>query len=87
MPFAHSLQRLPRLKVAVRTVAVIGTLDAKGTEVAFLAEQIRARGCDTLVIDTGVFEPAGVAPVLFFRYREGSTNASPWSCAATTAAR
>ena len=71
----------------MRTVAVIGTLDTKGTEVAFLAEQTRARGCDTLVIEAGVFEPTGAAPVRFFRHREGSTNASPWSRAATTAAR
>ena len=44
------------------TVAVIGTLDTKGTEVAFLAEQIRARGCDTLVIDTGIFEAPAIEP-------------------------
>ena len=44
------------------TVAVIGTLDTKGTEVAFLAEQIRARGCDTLMIDTGIFEPPEIEP-------------------------
>lgn len=46
----------------MRTVAVIGTLDTKGTEVAFLAEQIRARGCATLVIDAGVFEPPAIEP-------------------------
>lgn len=46
----------------MRTVAVVGTLDTKGAEIAFLAEQIRARGCDTLMIDTGIFEPPAIEP-------------------------
>lgn len=51
-----------RLKFAMPTIAVLGTLDTKGVEVSFLAEQIRARGCDALVVDLGVlgapaFEP------------------------------
>ncbi len=41
------------------TVLVIGALDTKGTEVAFLTEQIRRRGHQTLVMDVGVLgEPA-----------------------------
>lgn len=44
------------------TVAVIGTLDTKGAEVAFLAEQIRDHGCNTLMIDTGIFEPPAIEP-------------------------
>ncbi len=39
------------------TVAVLGTLDTKGTEVRFLAEQIKIRGCDALVVDLGVLGP------------------------------
>ena len=44
------------------TIAVLGTLDTKGVEVEFLGDQIRARNCDTLVVDLGVlgspaFEP------------------------------
>ena len=35
------------------TIAVIGTLDSKGEEHAFLAEQIRARGHRALLIDVG----------------------------------
>ena len=44
------------------TIAVLGTLDTKGTEVGFLAEQIRARGCDTLVVDLGVLRPPTIEP-------------------------
>ena len=33
------------------TIAVLGTLDSKGVEHAFLAERIRARGHQTLLID------------------------------------
>lgn len=44
------------------TIAVLGTLDTKGTEVGFLAEQIRARGCDTLVVDMGVLGPPAFEP-------------------------
>lgn len=46
------------------TIAVLGTLDTKGTEVEFLAEQIRARGCDTLVVDMGVLGPPAIEPEL-----------------------
>jgi uncharacterized protein (UPF0261 family) len=45
-----------------KVVAVLGTLDSKGAEYAFLKKQIEAQGVDTLVIDAGVladppFEP------------------------------
>ncbi len=36
------------------TIAVLGTLDTKGREVQFLVEQIKAHGCDTLIVDLGV---------------------------------
>lgn len=42
------------------TIAVIGTLDSKGEEHAFVAELIRARGHDTLLIDVG----SGSAPTV-----------------------
>ena len=42
------------------TVAVLGTLDSKGHEHAFLAERIRARGHETLLIDVGTGGPAQV---------------------------
>ena len=44
------------------TVAVLGTLDTKGEEVGFLAEQIRAGGCDTLIIDLGILAPPAIEP-------------------------
>ncbi len=36
-----------------RTIAVLGTLDTKGAEHAFVAEQIRQAGLQTLLIDVG----------------------------------
>src|SRR5579884_3464792 len=35
------------------TIAILGTMDTKGEEHAFVAEQIRRRGHDVLVIDVG----------------------------------
>ena len=35
------------------TIAVLGTLDSKGHEHAFVADLIRQRGHDTLLIDLG----------------------------------
>ena len=37
-----------------KVVALLGTLDSKGAEYAFLKKQIEAQGVDTLVIDAGV---------------------------------
>jgi uncharacterized protein (UPF0261 family) len=40
-------------------IALIGALDTKGPEIGFLRAEIRARGLDTLILDTGVVgEPA-----------------------------
>lgn len=36
------------------TVALLGTFDTKGAELAFLGDQVRAHGCDTLAIDLGI---------------------------------
>ncbi|MGH2533020.1 MAG: Tm-1-like ATP-binding domain-containing protein [Thermomicrobiales bacterium] len=36
------------------TVVLLGTLDTKGDEYAFLRDQVRADGCDVLLIDAGV---------------------------------
>jgi len=42
-----------------KRIALIGTLDTKGREYAFLKEAIEQRGCETLVIDVGILgEPA-----------------------------
>jgi uncharacterized protein (UPF0261 family) len=40
-----------------KTIAIIGALDTKGTEFGFLKTEIEKRGCMTLIINTGVFEP------------------------------
>lgn len=37
-----------------KTVAILGALDTKGQEFAFLKAEIEKRGCRTLVVDTGV---------------------------------
>ena len=44
------------------TIAVLGTLDSKGAEHAFVAERIRARGHRTLLIDVGTGGPPAVTP-------------------------
>ena len=44
------------------TIAVLGTLDSKGEEHAFVAERIRARGHRTLLIDVGSGAPPTVTP-------------------------
>lgn len=42
-----------------KTIAIFGALDTKGPEFAFLKAEIEKRGCQTLVVDTGVLgEPA-----------------------------
>ncbi len=44
------------------TIAVLGTLDTKGEEHAFVAEQIRANGDTPLLIDVGILEAPKVKP-------------------------
>jgi uncharacterized protein (UPF0261 family) len=45
------------------TVLLIGTLDTKGREIAYVRDRIRALGVDTLVLDSGVLgEPLDIVP-------------------------
>ena len=44
------------------SVALLGTLDTKGREYAFLRARLAELGIDTLVIDAGVAEPVGLEP-------------------------
>ena len=44
------------------TVALLGTLDTKGAEYGFLREQVRAAGCETVLIDAGIMGEPPVAP-------------------------
>ena len=43
-------------------VALIGTLDTKGPDFAFLADRLRAAGAEVIVVDAGTGEPDGLAP-------------------------
>ena len=46
------------------TVVLVGTLDTKGLEFAFLAELIRARGVDVVLVDAGIVgEPLAVPDI------------------------
>lgn len=40
------------------TVLLIGTLDTKGPETAYLRDRVRALGCDALVLDSGILGEA-----------------------------
>src|SRR4029077_10722589 len=44
------------------TVLLLGTLDTKGVEYAFLRDRLRERGAEVLVVDAGVHEPVGLEP-------------------------
>jgi len=44
------------------TVALVGTLDTKGQEFAFLAARLRAAGVEVVVIDAGTGAPDGLVP-------------------------
>jgi len=44
------------------TIAILGTMDTKGEEHAYVAELIRQRGHQTLVIDVGALEEPKLAP-------------------------
>src|SRR6266487_6588214 len=44
------------------TIAILGTMDTKGEEHAFVARQIRQRGHQVLIIDVGALEPPKLAP-------------------------
>jgi uncharacterized protein (UPF0261 family) len=44
------------------TVVLVGTLDTKGREYAFLRERLRAAGVGTILVDAGIMGPPLVAP-------------------------
>ena len=44
------------------TVALVGTLDTKGQDFAFLAARLRAAGAEVIVIDVGTGAPDGLIP-------------------------
>jgi uncharacterized protein (UPF0261 family) len=44
------------------TVVLVGTLDTKGHEYAFLRDRLLEHGSNVLVVDAGVHEPIGIEP-------------------------
>jgi uncharacterized protein (UPF0261 family) len=44
------------------TVALVGTLDTKDQDFAFLAARLRAAGAEVIVIDAGTGAPDGLIP-------------------------
>jgi len=47
----------------MKTVLLIGTLDTKGREIAYLRDRLLALGCGVLVLDSGILgEPLGCEP-------------------------
>jgi uncharacterized protein (UPF0261 family) len=42
----------------VATVVLVGTMDTKGAEYAWLRDRLAEAGCDVLVVDVGTFDPA-----------------------------
>ncbi len=44
------------------TVVLLGTLDTKGSEYAFLRDRLLEHGVQVLVVDAGVHEPVGLEP-------------------------
>jgi uncharacterized protein (UPF0261 family) len=45
-----------------KTVLLVGTLDTKGAEYAYLRDRLRLHGVDTILADAGVNEPQGAEP-------------------------
>ena len=44
------------------TVVLVGTLDTKGTEYAFVRDRLLEHGVEVVVVDAGVNEPVGLTP-------------------------
>ncbi len=58
------------------TVVLIGTLDTKGDEVAFLRDVIQREGCSSLVVDVGTLHPPTIEPDVL---RSEVASAAGWS--------
>ena len=41
----------------MKTVVLVGTLDTKGAEYAFLRDRLHDHGVATLLVDAGIYEP------------------------------
>jgi uncharacterized protein (UPF0261 family) len=62
-----------------KTVLLVGTLDTKGAEYAYLRDRLRAHGVDAILADAGVNEPVGTEPDL---HVASETGADPSALAA-----
>jgi len=65
-------------------VALVGTLDTKGPDFAFLASRLRAAGAEVIVIDVGTGEPDGLTPDIdgeAVAAAAGTTRAELWAAA------
>jgi uncharacterized protein (UPF0261 family) len=58
----RSEERLERGGEPGGAVALVGTLDTKGPDFAFLAGRLRAAGVEVIVVDAGTGDPVGLAP-------------------------
>jgi uncharacterized protein (UPF0261 family) len=65
-----------------RTVLLVGTLDTKGAEYAYLRERLRLHGVDSILADAGVNEPAGAEPDISRAEVGAETGADPAALAA-----
>jgi len=65
-----------------KSVLLVGTLDTKGAEYAYLRERLRAHGVATILADAGVNEPVGVEPDLSRHEVAAETGADPDALAA-----
>ena len=45
-----------------KTIAILGTLDTKGEEVAFMKKLVEDQGCSATIIDVGPIGPPGIQP-------------------------
>ena len=66
-----------------KTVLLVGTLDTKGAEYAYLRERLRAHGVDALLADAGVNEPVGADPDISRHKLAAETGADPDALAAS----
>ncbi|HEY8600972.1 MAG TPA: Tm-1-like ATP-binding domain-containing protein [Thermomicrobiales bacterium] len=55
---------LDRVTAGTATVVLLGTLDTKGEEYTYLARQVRAAGCDVILIDAGSLGPPLAEPTI-----------------------
>ncbi len=65
-----------------KTVLLVGTLDTKGAEYAYLRERLRLHGVDAILADAGVNDPVGAEPDIGRAELARETGADPAALAA-----